>query len=55
MDSVPINENVIQSEEGAQPQDGDVPEDILDSIKFGEEIKIDWRKYPLLHRKCWDM
>lgn len=27
----------------------------MDSIKFGEDVKIDWRLYPLLHRKCWDM
>ena len=33
----------------------EVPPDVLDSIMFGENIKIDWRRYPLLHRKCWDM
>ena len=32
-----------------------VPEDVLDSILFGENVKIDFRKYPLLHQKCWDM
>lgn len=47
----PINESFYSSE----PQDMEVPPDVLDSITFGEEIKIDWRKYPLLHRKCWDM
>jgi hypothetical protein len=35
--------------------DVEVPPDVLDSIMFGEDIKIDWRKYPKLHRKCWDM
>ena len=34
--------------------DEEVDPEVLDSITFGENIKIDWRKYPVLHRKCWD-
>ena len=47
--------NATNTTTASEPQDMDVPPDVLDSITFGEEIKIDWRKYPLLHRKCWDM
>ena len=36
------------------PYDEEVDPEVLDSITFGENIKIDWRKYPVLHRKCWD-
>ena len=32
----------------------EVPADVLDSITFGENVKIDWMKYPMFHRKCWD-
>lgn len=31
-----------------------MPPEVLDSIRFGENITIDWKKYPMLHRKCWD-
>ena len=46
----------------AQPQIEDanveavqVPAEVLDAVKFGEDVKIDWRRHPLLHQKCWDM
>ena len=32
----------------------EVSADVLDSIRFGENVKIDWNKYPMFHRKCWD-
>lgn len=28
---------------------------IKDAVVFSEGVKIDWRKYPMFWRKCWDM
>ena len=36
------------------PYEEEVPPDVLDSITFCENIQIDWKTYPILHRKCWD-
>ena len=36
------------------PLDDVKSEDVLNNVTFGENVKIDWRKYPMFHRKCWD-
>ena len=44
--------NPVNQEETKEVEPSD---EIKDAVKFPEDIKIDWRKYPMLHRKCWDM
>jgi hypothetical protein len=36
------------------PLDDVKSEDVLNNVTFGENVKIDWKKYPMFHRKCWD-
>lgn len=46
--------NADNSEE-KKVDDNQPSDEIKDSIKFPEDIKIDWKIYPMLFQKCWDM